>query len=380
MSLEITPASTLAVGAGSTVTFSVVARDGAGAPIPAVGLTWTTSDPAVATVDTRGVATALAAGRASVVVRSGGGVRADASLEVWVAPQVATYEPGTSYYGRGHYVEYIPGELALVISAPHGGELVPDEIPDRTSGETVTDADTEETLLAIRDALVERTGYAPHVVLSHLKRTKLDPNRDLEEGAQGNPFAENAWREWHAFIDEAERAVAERYGSGLYIDLHGHGHTIPRVELGYLLGAAELERSDAELDATGGVTTSIRALAATAPVPFSELLRGASSLGGLLAAEGVAAVPGPADPSPGAEPYFSGGYDVQIHGSLASGAVVSAVQMELHRVGIRDTDANRRAFARALAVALEAYMTAHYGFFVRAPAPSAPAAPAFPGP
>jgi hypothetical protein len=43
--------------------------------------------------------------------------------------------------------------------------------------------------------------------------------------------------------------------------------------------------------------------------------------------------------------------------------VVSGVQIELPRPGIRDTEANRRAFGLALAAAVEAYMNVHYGFF-----------------
>jgi hypothetical protein len=364
VSLSIAPTRTLAVGVGSTVVFGVTARDGSGSRVPASNLTWTTGDASVAAVDQRGAATAVGQGTTIITARVDG-VEASASLEVWIPPAVATYEPGTSYVGRRGYVEYIPGDLPLVISAPHGGSLTPEEVPDRTWGETVTDSNTEETLLAVRDAFEERTGFAPHVVISHLKRTKLDPNRDLEEGAQGDPFAANAWREWHAFIDEAEHLVAERYGSGLYIDLHGHGHDIARVELGYLIPAATLDGSDAELDAAAVAReSSVRALAAESSVAFSELLRGASSLGGLLASEGVPAVPSPNDPSPGANPYFTGGYDTDVHGSRREGTVVSGVQMELHRTGVRDTDANRRTFGRALAAAVETFMVLHYGFFL----------------
>jgi hypothetical protein len=37
--------------------------------------------------------------------------------------------------------------------------------------------------------------------------------------------------------------------------------------------------------------------------------------------------------------------------------------MELHFTGVRDTEENRRAFARALARAVELYMTEHWGYF-----------------
>ena len=42
-----------------------------------------------------------------------------------------TYLPGVSYFGRSNYIEYIAGDLPIIISAPHGGALIPAEMPDR---------------------------------------------------------------------------------------------------------------------------------------------------------------------------------------------------------------------------------------------------------
>lgn len=79
--------------------------------------------------------------------------------------------------------------------------------------------------------------------------------------------------------------------------------------------------------------------------------------------EGIRAVPSPGDPSPGSNDYFTGGYNTGRHGSLEPGRTVSGVQIELPLPGIRDSAANRQAFGEALASALEAYMTGHFGFF-----------------
>lgn len=363
VTVKVTPAAALAVGVGDTVRFTAEVRGAAEVPLPGASVTWRSANTAVATVDAQGRAVAVAQGTTTVTASSGGG-SGTASLEVWVPPNVTSYQPGTSYYGRQSYVEYIPGELPLVLSAPHGGALTPAEIPDRTSGTTVTDTNSRETLLAVRDALVERTGKAPHVVVSHLKRTKLDPNREIVEAAAGNPFAENAWQEFHAYLETAAATVTRTYGSGLYLDIHGHGHAIARAELGYLLSAAQLNRTDAEINAQGlAAQSSIRALAGSSPLPFAQLLRGSTSLGGLMQREGIRSVPSPGDPSPGSEEYFTGGYNTERHGSLQAGRTVSGVQVELPLPGIRDTDANRRAFGQAMARAVEAYMTEHFGFF-----------------
>ena len=354
-SVAVTPAAVFLVGGGATAALHATVEGGH--PVE-----WSSADRNVVTVDAVGTVTAVATGTTTVTARAGG-ASGTSKVEVWAPAPVARYEAGTSYFGRARYVEYIPGELPLILSAPHGGDLTPAEIPDRTWGTSVTDTNLRETTLAVREALIQRTGKAPHVILSHLKRTKLDPNREIVEAAQGNPFAENAWNEFQGFIEVARSEVAERYGSGFYLDLHGHGHAIARAELGYLLGATQLGLGDAALDAGGlGAQSSIRALAEASPLSFSALLRGASSFGAYLAAEGVPSVPSPAAPSPGEADYFSGGYNTDRHGSRRGGTI-SGLQIELHRPGVRDTDENRRAFAAALAKVVEAYMLRHWGFF-----------------
>lgn len=366
VTVEVEPRAALVVGEGGTARFTAVVRERSGGQVPGAAVSWSSGNQAVATVDGQGVVRGVATGTTTVTASSGG-ASASAAVEVWVPATVTAYVPGTSYFGRKSYVEYIPGELPVVISAPHGGALEPQEIPNRTWGTTVTDSNTRETTLAVRDALIERTGKAPHVIIAHLRRTKLDPNREISEAAQDNAFAELAWHEFQAYIDTATATVGRTYGSGFYIDLHGHGHAVPRAELGYMLSSSQLNRTDAEIDAQGlAAQSSIRALAAESPLPFSQLLRGPRSLGGYLQTEGVRSVPSPSDPSPGADDYFSGGYNTNRHGSRSAGRTVSGVQIELNNAGIRDTDANRRAFAASLARALEAYMLDHYGFF-RAP-------------
>jgi hypothetical protein len=286
---------------------------------------------------------------------------AGSTLTATVHASALPLRPDSTYRGRGAYIELTAGSLPLVLSAPHGGALTPAELPDRTSGETVTDTNTLELALAIAAAFEERTGKRPHLVLCQLERTKLDANRDIGEAAQGNPLAEVAWREWHGFLTAA-RAAVEEGGPGLYIDLHGHGHAILRLELGYLLTASELALSDAQLNSPALTSrSSIRALATRSPAGLAGLLRGPSSLGALLEARGYAAVPSASQPAPGSsDPYFSGGYDTGRHGSRTDG-MVDAIQIEAHRVGVRDTESNRAAFANALVQVLQDYLRAHYG-------------------
>jgi hypothetical protein len=277
------------------------------------------------------------------------GIRFDAATNTW--------------WGTNDWIEYRVGTLPLVFSAGHGGSLEPAEIPDRSGPGIVTvrDSRTIETTLAAADAVEALVGGRPHVIISHLRRTKLDPNRGLSEAALGNPLAERAWAEYHGFIDSAKVAVTAANGTGLYLDMHGHGHEIDRLELGYLLTRSDLfYRADSIMDRDDGAGTSLRALAERTDEPFSAILRGPESFGGLLEARGVPAVPAPRWPSPQLdEPFFSGGYSTLRHGS-AEGGSIDGIQIEHHWPGIRDNASNRAAYASALAEVIRIWLDRWY--------------------
>jgi hypothetical protein len=357
--LAVTPGAGLAVGVGGTMRFQAVAVGADGTRLGDVGVTWSTDDPAIATIDDAGRARGVAGG-VTVVTARAGEFTATAALEVYIAPRVVTYVPGASYFGRRGYIEYIPGELPIVLSAAHGGALMPDEIADRSFGTSGADRNTIELTLAVRDAIIDLTGLAPGVIISHLARIKLDANRDIEEAAQGDPFAEQAWTEFHDWIRRARSVFS---GEGMYFDMHGHGHPAQRLELGYLLSSEQLNGSDASLDGLPVIRmSSLREIGRDSPIPFSQVLRGPTSLGGLLADQGVPAVPSPDTPGPGSDPYFTGGYNTRAHGSQEDSELVSGIQIEHHFAGLRDTDANRLDYAARLAVAIQTFMIEHIGY------------------
>ena len=203
--------------------------------------------------------------------------------------------PGVTCFGAQQFVEYTAGELPIVISVPHGGAIAPAGIPDRTVGTNVTDSNTIDLARAIVQAFQARTGRAPHLVLCHLRRSKLDANRDVAEAAQGNPDAVRAWNEYHGFVDQAARAVVARHARGLYVDLHGHGHPTPRLELGYMLSSSTLGLSDLALNTgTSASQSSLRLVMTSTSSTFAEVLRGPTSVGGLLGGY-TASVPEPGD-------------------------------------------------------------------------------------
>ena len=256
------------------------------------------------------------------------------------------------------FIEYWPGTLPVILSAPHGGTLAPKELPDRQYGKVMRDDNTIELTMAMRDALIKKYGAAPAVIICRVKRQKLDCNREITEAAQGDPLAEKAWKEYHAFIEEAERTLLKNHPLGLYLDIHGHAHLKARVELGYALSSQELQLADAELDKLAA-KSSIGSLQALTKKPLSELLRGKSSLGGLLGNHGIACVPAPDAVLETSDAYFNGGYDIREHGSQKSGKI-DAIQLE-HPKSLRDTKEHRSAMATALAESLGKFWQANYG-------------------
>jgi hypothetical protein len=276
-----------------------------------------------------------------------------------LAAPASEHVAGETYFGHGRYIEYRAGDLPLVLTAGHGGELSPDEIPDRTRGVFATDRHTIEVALAAYDEIVALTGgRRPHLVICHLKRRKLDVNRPLAEAAQGHPLGEQAWHEFHNFIASARASVVSTHARGLLVDLHGHGHAIDRVELGYALGAEELDRPDADLDRVEFVALStLRPLSLLRPgLPLSRLVRGPLSLGDLLTRAGFPAWPSPQFPRIGDAEFFRGGYIVRSHSRLDDPGPLAAIQAELPFPGLRDTEDNRSRFAAAFATSVLRYL------------------------
>ncbi len=361
--LEIDPGAVLVTELGASINVRAVPLDSRGdVATSQETVEWRIEDESVARFETgpnRVVGVAVGETR---LVATLGSLTAEVAVEVYLDPNTGPFEAGEVYFGRNDYVEYEVGELPVILSAPHGGVVRPSEIPERTFGVTARDRQTQPLTRVLADEIERRSGKRPHVIISRLDRDRLDPNREIVEAAQGSPFAEQAWREFHGFIQEASADVEAQFTTGLYLDIHGHGHPIDRLELGYLLSSADLRVSDAELADDGRLEkSSLRTLAGSVPISFAELVRGPISLGGLMQARGYRSVPSPADPNPGTDPFFSGGYNTREYGSRDGGGV-SGIQIEHHFDGVRDTAENRQAYVEKLAEALEVFLMTHYGY------------------
>ncbi|MGE0144265.1 MAG: LamG-like jellyroll fold domain-containing protein [Planctomycetota bacterium] len=270
------------------------------------------------------------------------------------------FPPGATRWSGDGYVEYIVGNAPILVTAGHGGDLMPPTIPDRTYGTFAHDTRTLELARELATSLRSRFDLHPHVVLFHLHRRKVDVNREVVEGAQGDPNGVAAYDAFHRACSDARAAIGSGWGAGIYLDLHGHGHPENWIELGYSLSAAQLALPDSTLAQPNYVVQStIRSVGSLPGVTFPEVLRGASSLGGFLQSGGYDSVPGPNFPDPNGGNYFSGGHNVQIYGSRGGGSV-DGIQMETP-ISVRRTVLVRAPFLSRVGGWIESFLPRYRG-------------------
>jgi len=73
------------------------------------------------------------------------------------AATLAKQIPGQSSFGDERYVDHIAGDLAIVLTSPHGAHFKTGSLRDRPDAVTTLDAVTEE---------LARTGHHVHLIAS----------------------------------------------------------------------------------------------------------------------------------------------------------------------------------------------------------------------
>jgi hypothetical protein len=154
----------------------------------------------------------------------------------------------------------------------------------------------------IIEELEKRHGGRPHAIIARLHRSKLDPNREVKEAAQGDPTAEAAW---HRFHDSAQAACASGDEKARHGPAAGHSRPPPSSTKGsnwaiwskQSMLKANRCRAECEMPALIA-STSICDLDKRSPQSFAELLRGPQSLGGLLELRGFRCLPSPSKVKP----------------------------------------------------------------------------------
>ena len=204
------------------------------------------------------------------------------------------------------------GELPIILSAPHGGNLVVPDVavrkgeglPAGGSGFVVErDTGTEELAQQLAESIEKRFGKKPYFVIARSNRKFLDPNRPPEiayEDADAKPV----YDAYHSALTDYCRDVQKKFRKGLLLDLHGQGTEKETVFRG---------------TQNGKTVTLLRER-------FGEAAHtGEASLFGLLKSHGWKVHPDSLDERE--QRSYSGGYIVQTYGSH-QGFGIDAMQLE----------------------------------------------------
>lgn len=275
---------------------------------------------------------------------------------------VAQYVPGTSYYGVNNYIEYIAGDMPIIFVAPHAGSLEPSFLPDiNTRG---ADNGTMELALFMADSLHFKSGGCrPHIIINHLRPNKLNPvfkEADSTIAAGTNPIALQALNDFHRFIQVAHAKVTADWGKGHYFELHGNGTTEHWNMIGLGVSKTYLNMSDSIIK-TRVNNSTIKNLCTVGGADFLEVLKGATSLGGMLDSLGWKSTPSPAYPAPpDSVTFFYAGQNTWRYGSK-HGGTIDATHLESYWK-FMVLSANRSKYSNDLADAILDFMNIHYGF------------------
>ena len=256
-----------------------------------------------------------------------------------------------SFFDEEKWTECRVGNMPVVISVPHGGRLQLDNIGDRVCPDavTVTDKNTIELALEIEAAFLQKYGLRPYIILCHLSRKEVDQNREIKIATCGNSAMERAWHAFHNFIDSAIANATMKFGGCLYIDLHGHGHPVQRLELGYGINATDLPllKASGNIDSISKKSTLNNLLKIGKDnFNFRDLVIGKNSFGTMMANKGFASIPSEQDVIVAAnENYFNGGFNARRYTSKNYPSCFGW-QIETNFKGVRD-EKGRPFFAEA---------------------------------
>ncbi|CAF1275440.1 unnamed protein product [Didymodactylos carnosus] len=263
------------------------------------------------------------------------------------------------------------GNFSLIISAPHGGSILPSDIPNRADGcfdsilnsciwthtckpksskcsvTTVEDYLSNEFAQNVAKELVKIYGLSPFLIIGQWSRKKVDFNREINEATLNHSEGIAGHRSYHNFILDAIAKVKQQFGRGLLLDIHGHSQGNYTM-IGYLLTGSELNND--QLHFPTSIEEIIQSSCAN---NRKECLKGKISFGTIMEKNGLGiAYPSQNNPKPGKEVFYGGGYITQNY--IKS---INAIQTELPyeiRAGNQ-----RYQYAQKYATAIYQFMTAN---------------------
>ncbi len=253
-----------------------------------------------------------------------------------------TYIAGEVTSDKDGLIEYYVGNTPIIITIPHDGSIVPTSMSARTG-----DIRKAENTLGIaqyfyNSFINNSNGLYPHMIVNNINRSRLDPDENIEVGAQDN-YAISYFNQYHNYIEVAIDSIAANYGIGMLVNLSAHeNNDNDYIEIGYLLSKDDLDNSDANLDNFSS-QSSIYAISSMSDSQFSESIRGFDSIGKKMMDLNCCkpiyytfdVTPSPSFPSPQSEDYNSGGYTVSRYAN--SKDILSTIEFVTPFNGHRDS-------------------------------------------
>jgi hypothetical protein len=247
----------------------------------------------------------------------------------------------TINYTETRLVSRHRGTLPVVLTAPHGGDKAPSEVPPRTGTSLpanckfskATDRWTRTITKGIAQCMLEVFGESPYVVVADFDREYIDANR-RPECAYEDPDAKQYYDEFQNAIRNFVAEIRSQNGGlGLLFDIHGTGGKADDPAHLYL-GTAE-GNSDP-------VGSTVERLLKVDP----QALWRRRSLRGFLETADYVISPKRA----GIPETINGGYIVRTYGSSNNNGL-DAIQIEIDD-SIRDDEGKRNDLIRHLAYAI----------------------------
>jgi N-formylglutamate amidohydrolase len=211
------------------------------------------------------------------------------------------------------FVTVQKGTLPIIVSAPHGGKKKVPDVPERMgvgvkNFAVVLDTNTAEMTEKFVAELEKRLNGKPWVVIARFERKYLDVNRARDQAYESED-AKPYYDAYHGALETACKAVKEKHGRGILLDIHGQGEFPGSIVRGTLNGKSVTLLKDRY--GTNAVT-------------------GKKSILGVLEHYGYKVFP-PCDADTKTKEeskyLFSGGYIVQNYGSH-TGYAIDAIQLE----------------------------------------------------
>jgi hypothetical protein len=259
-------------------------------------------------------------------------------------------------------IEYIAGDMPIIIVAPHAGNLQPTILPDiSTRG---NDNGTLDLVNFIADSFHFKSGGCrPHIIINHLRPSKLNPVYDESDSllaAGTNIIALQALNDFHHFIQFAHAKVTADWGKGHYFELHGNGTNEKWNMVGLGISKTYLNSPDSVIMTRVNQST-IKNLCTVGGANFLEVLKGPTSLGGMLDSLDWKSTTSPRFPAPpDSVTFYFAGQNTWRYGSKNSGTI-DATHLESYWEFMVKSS-NKLKYANDLTNSILKFMNLHYGF------------------